>query len=222
MIKRRHLLAAGLAAMAQATLARAALAQTTPTPTPTPPVPATVRVVLETGQGPITIELYVDKAPITTANFLRYVDQKRYDGASFFRASRAQGTVDYGLIQGGLQGNPDKVLKPIAHEPNSVTGIKHTDGVVSIARNAPGSATSDFFICVGDAPYLDADPAAPGDNLGFAAFGRVVEGMEVVHRIINLPTPGVAINPVMKGQMLEPKVPILRARRAPAPVVPAL
>jgi len=221
MIKRRHLLAAGLAATVQATLAPAALAQTPTTPTPTPPVPATVRVVLETGQGPITLELYVDKAPITTANFLRYVDQKRYDGASFFRASRAPGPVDYGLIQGGLQGDPDKVFKPIAHEPNSVTGIKHTDGVVSIARNAPGSATSDFFICVGDAPYLDADPAAAGDNLGFAAFGRVVEGMDVVHRIINLPTPGVAINPVMKGQMLEPKVPILRARRAPAPVVPA-
>lgn len=208
-----------LLALAGAFVAAPALAQTAPTTPPTPAAPAaprTVRVNVETGQGVIVIELYVEQAPITTANFLRYVDQKRYDGATFFRASRSPGPVDYGLIQGGLQGDPARVLKPIAHEPTTQTGIKHTDGVVSIARNAPGTATSDFFICVGDAPYLDADPAAPGDNAGFAAFGKVVEGMDVVHRIINLPTPGVAVNPVMKGQILEPPVPILKARRAPS------
>jgi peptidyl-prolyl cis-trans isomerase A (cyclophilin A) len=207
-----------LLALAGAFVAAPALAQTAPTTPPTPAAaaaPRTVRVNVETGQGVIVIELYVEQAPITTANFLRYVDQKRYDGATFFRASRSPGPVDYGLIQGGLQGDPARVLKPIAHEPTTQTGIKHTDGVVSIARNAPGTATSDFFICVGDAPYLDADPAAPGDNVGFAAFGKVVEGMDVVHRIINLPTPGVAVNPVMKGQILEPPVPILKARRAP-------
>ncbi len=208
-----------LLALAGAFVAAPALAQTAPTTPPTPAAPAaprTVRVNVETGQGVIVIELYVEQAPITTANFLRYVDQKRYDGATFFRASRSPGPVDYGLIQGGLQGDPARVLKPIAHEPTTQSGIKHTDGVVSIARNAPGTATSDFFICVGDAPYLDADPAALGDNAGFAAFGKVVEGMDVVHRIINLPTPGVAVNPVMKGQILEPPVPILKARRAPA------
>jgi len=204
-----------LLAVALTLVAAPALAQTAPTPLPAPAAPRTVRVNVETGQGVIVIELYVDQAPITTANFLRYVDQKRYDGATFFRASRSPGPVDYGLIQGGLQGDPARVLKPIAHEPTTQTGIKHTDGVVSIARNAPGTATSDFFICVGDAPYLDADPAAPGDNAGFAAFGKVVEGMDVVHRIINLPTPGVAVNPVMKGQILGPPVPILKARRAP-------
>jgi len=204
-----------LLAVALTLVAAPALAQTAPTPLPAQAAPRTVRVNVETGQGVIVIELYVDQAPITTANFLRYVDQKRYDGATFFRASRSPGPVDYGLIQGGLQGDPARVLKPIAHEPTTQTGIKHTDGVVSIARNAPGTATSDFFICVGDAPYLDADPAAPGDNAGFAAFGKVVEGMDVVHRIINLPTPGVAVNPVMKGQILEPPVPILKARRAP-------
>lgn len=202
-----------LIAIALTLVAAPALAQGPQAAGPTAPV--TVRVNLETGQGVIVIELYVDKAPITTANFLRYVDQKRYDGATFFRASRSPGPVDYGLIQGGLQGDPARVLKPIAHEPTTQTGIKHTDGVVSIARNAPGTATSDFFICVGDAPYLDADPAAPGDNAGFAAFGKVVEGMDVVHRIINLPTPGVTVNPVMKGQILEPAVPILKARRVP-------
>jgi len=204
-----------LLAVALTLVAAPALAQTAPTPLPAPAARRTVRVNVETGQGVIVIELYVEQAPITTANFLRYVDQKRYDGATFFRASRSPGPVDYGLIQGGLQGDPARVLKPIAHEPTTQTGIKHTDGVVSIARNAPGTATSDFFICVGDAPYLDADPAAPGDNAGFAAFGKVVEGMDVVHKIINLPTPGVAVNPVMKGQILEPPVPILKARRAP-------
>jgi len=210
MIRRRDLLA-----LAAAGAAFPALAQTAPSvPAPASP-PSIVRVNLETGQGLIVIALYVDKAPITTANFLRYVDQKRYDGATFFRAARAPGPVDYGLIQGGVQNDPAKVLKPIPHEPTTLTGIKHLDGVISIGRNAPGTATSDFFICVGDAPYMDADPAAPGDNLGFAAFGRVVEGMDVVHKIIRLPTPGKATNPVMQGQMLDPPVPIIRARRAP-------
>lgn len=204
-----------LLALVGAFAAAPAMAQT-PEPVPASVLLRTVRVDVETGQGKIVIELYVDRAPITTANFLRYVDQKRYDGATFFRASRAPGPADYGLIQGGLQGDPARVLKPIAHEPTTQTGIKHTDGVVSIARNAPGTATSDFFICVGDAAYLDADPAAPGDNAGFAAFGKVVEGMDVVRKIINLPTPGVAVNPVMKGQILEPPVPILSARRAAA------
>jgi peptidyl-prolyl cis-trans isomerase A (cyclophilin A) len=162
----------------------------------------------------------VAQAPITTANFLRYVDRKLYDKATFFRASRAPGATDYGLIQGGLQNVG--ALPPVAHEPTTQTGLKHTDGVVSIARTAPGSATSDFFICVGDAPYLDANPAAPNtqgsDNLGFAAFGRVVEGMDVVRKILALPTPGKAINPVMKGQILDPPVPITSARRVAAPV----
>lgn len=225
MIKRRHLLALGLALFAST-----ALAQTAPAPAPAQPVtppaavakPATVRVNMDTGQGRIVIELETGRAPITAGNFLRYVDQKRYDGANFFRASRAPGSVDYGLIQGGVQNDPAKVLKPIAHEPTTKTGIKHTDGTLSIGRNAPGTATSDFFICVGDAPYLDADPAAPGDNLGFAAFGHVVEGMDVVRKILALPTPGKANNPVMKGQILDPYVPIIRARRAPiAPPTPA-
>lgn len=181
------------------------------TPAPKPPV----HVALETPQGRIVIALAVAEAPVTTANFLRYVDRKLYDKATFFRASRAPGAVDYGLIQGGLQGIG--ALPPIAHEPTTQTGIKHLDGVVSIARTAPGTATSDFFICVGDAPYLDANPAATGDNQGFAAFGRVVEGMDVVKKILALPTPGKAINPVMKGQILDPPVPITSARRVALP-----
>lgn len=222
MIKRRDILATGLSLIASTALAQTAPA-TSAAPAPTAP-PATVRVNLDTGQGRIVIDLEVGRAPITAGNFLRYVDQKRYDGANFFRASRAPGAEDYGLIQGGVQNDPAKVLKPIAHEPTTQTGLKHVDGTLSIGRNAPGTATSDFFICVGDAPYLDADPKAPGDNLGFAAFGHVVEGMDVVRKILALPTPGVANNPVMKGQILDPPVPIIRARRAPIapPAPPAL
>lgn len=215
--RRDILIGAGLLAA----LPAAALAQVAPAAPPAAPaVPAKppVYVAIDTPQGRIVIELAVAQAPLTTANFLRYVDRKLYDKATFFRASRAPGAVDYGLIQGGLQGIG--ALPPVAHEPTSQTGLKHTDGAVSIARTAPGTATSDFFICIGDAPYLDANPAGTGDNLGFAAFGRVVQGMDVAKKILALPTPGKAINPVMKGQILDPPVPITSARRIPAPAGP--
>lgn len=173
------------------------------------------RVEIVSAMGRIVIAVETVKAPLTAANFLRYVDQKRYDlGGHFFRASRAPNAPEIGLIQGGLQGVG--VLKPVPHEPTTLTGLKHTDGVVSLARYAPGTGTSDFFICVGDAPYLDADPVASGDNAGFAAFGRVVEGMEVVKAILALPTPGKATNPVMNGQILAPQLPF-KARRVAAP-----
>ena len=207
--RRELLIGAGLLA------AFPAVAQVAP---PTPAAKPPAYVAIDTPQGRIVIELAVAQAPLTTANFLRYVDRKLYDKATFFRASRAPGAVEYGLIQGGLQNVG--VLPPIAHESTTQTGLKHTDGVISIARNGPGSATSDFFICIGDAPYLDANPAGAGDNLGFAAFGRVVEGMDVVKTILALPTPGKAINPVMKGQILDPPVPITSARRVAAPVGP--
>jgi peptidyl-prolyl cis-trans isomerase A (cyclophilin A) len=215
--RRDILIGAGLLAA----LPVAALAQVAPAAPPAAPaVPAKppVYVAIDTPQGRIVIELAVAQAPLTTANFLRYVDRKLYDKATFFRASRAPGAVDYGLIQGGLQGIG--ALPPVAHEPTSQTGLKHTDGAVSIARTAPGTATSDFFICIGDAPYLDANPAGTGDNLGFAAFGRVVQGMDVAKKILALPTPGKAINPVMKGQILDPPVPITSARRIAAPAGP--
>lgn len=182
-------------------------------PAPIVPGPGDVLVSLETSLGPIVIALKVKQAPLTTANFLRYVDDKRYDGASFWRSAKANSPVDYGLIEGGLQGDPKKLLPPIAHEPTSQTGLRHVDGTVSLARKEPGTGDSDFFICVGEAPYLDANPKAEGDNLGFAAFGQVIKGMEIVHKILNLPTPGKATNPVMEGQMLDPVVPITSARR---------
>jgi peptidyl-prolyl cis-trans isomerase A (cyclophilin A) len=182
-------------------------------PTPIVPGPGDVLVSLETSLGAIVVALKVKQAPTTTANFLRYVDDKRYDGSSFWRSAKAPSSVDYGLIEGGLQGDPKKVLPPIAHEPTTQTGLRHVDGTISLARREPGTGDSDFFICVGEASYLDANPAAQGDNAGFAAFGQVVKGMEIVRKILNLPTPGVAINPVMQGQMLDPVVPIVSVRR---------
>jgi peptidyl-prolyl cis-trans isomerase A (cyclophilin A) len=183
-----------------------------PTPAPAPaPKAATVRVSLQTCEGAIVLELEKERAPITTANFLRYVDQKRLDGTSFYRAAKvAEG---YGLIQGGTRNDPKRTLPPIAHEPTNRTGLTNNDGAISMARNAPGSAAGDFFLIVGDMSSLDADPSQPGDNAGFAAFGHVVEGMDVVRKILDAPTSPTEGEGVMKGQMLAPQIRILTARR---------
>jgi peptidyl-prolyl cis-trans isomerase A (cyclophilin A) len=198
-IRRRSVLAA-----AGGLLARPAFAQA---PASKP------KVAIQTGKGLIIVELEAGKAPITVANFLRYVDSGRYDGATFYRASRAPGAPSVGIIEGGLQNDPAKLLAPIAHESTQMTGLAHLDGTISMARDAPGTATADFFVCCGEASYLDAHPDAPGDNAGYAAFGTVIEGMDVVRAILALPTPGVARNPAMQGQILDPPVPIASMRR---------
>lgn len=176
---------------------------------PAVPGPAPVRVSLQTSAGPILLELDAEHAPLTTANFLRYVDQKRYDGSIIYRAMKMTGA---GLIQGGIR-DPRKWLPPVAHEPTTQTGLKHVEGVISMARGAPGTATTDFFIMTGPMPSLDARPDQPGDNLGFAAFGRVVEGMETVRRILDSPVSPTLGQGSMKGQMLEPTIQIVTARR---------
>jgi peptidyl-prolyl cis-trans isomerase A (cyclophilin A) len=198
MLLRRTLLA--LAAVAS--LATAAHAQT-----------ANPRVVITTTVGAITLELAADKAPITTANYLRYVDRRLYDGTSFYRASKPPGqtTNDYGSIQGGLRDDVKKKLPPIAHESTLKTGLKHGDGIISMGRYAPGTAQADWVICVGDMSYLDATPTDPG----FAAFGHVTEGMDVVRQILGLPTDPNAGVGAMKGEILVKPVRIISIRRAP-------
>jgi peptidyl-prolyl cis-trans isomerase A (cyclophilin A) len=171
---------------------------------------APIRLRLVTGEGAMTAELYADKAPLSVANFLRYADHGLFDGSEIYRAMRTPGAPTTGLIQGGAKSEP---YAPIAHEPTTRTGLKHTDGTLSLARRELGSARSAFFICVGDQPYLDADPTLPGDNQGFAAFGRVVDGMEVARKILGLPTALKAEVPEMAGQMLDPPVKILSAKR---------
>jgi peptidyl-prolyl cis-trans isomerase A (cyclophilin A) len=212
-MKRRDLLAAVGALAASRAFAGGPAAE--PGAAPAAPAPSSpVRVNMQTGQGLIVLDLYADKAPITAGNFLHYVDSRRYDGATIYRASHAPTAPQIGLVQGGLQNDPARIFKPIAHESTLQTGLRHRDGTISLARRAQGTATSDFFICVGDASYLDADPSQPGDNAGFAAFGQVVDGMDVVRKILTLPTSATAGSPQMKGEMLDPPVPILSVRRA--------
>jgi peptidyl-prolyl cis-trans isomerase A (cyclophilin A) len=206
-----------LIALSAATLAAAAHAQTQPPPAPETPPPAVStnpKVVISTAQGDITVELFVDKAPITAKNYLKYVDRKLYDGATFYRASKPPGQAanDYGTVQGGLQNDPKKVLPPIAHESTLKTGILHKDGVISMGRHAPGTAQADWFICVGDMSYLDADPKDP-KNPGFAAFGHVVSGMDVVQKILGMPTDPNRGEGAMKGEMLVKPVKIVSIRR---------
>jgi len=179
-----------------------------------PPAPAVaVRVILETSAGSILVE--TDPcAPITAANFLRYVDEGRFNGTDFYRGMElGAGT---GVVQGGTANAPDRILPPIAHEPTSQTGLRHVDGALSMARFDPGTADGDFFIIVGNLPGFDAGRAAPGDP-GFAVFGRVIEGMDVVRAILTAPKSPTEGEGFMRGQMLDPRIRIVSARRAPAP-----
>lgn len=184
-----------------------------------PPAPAykTVPVTLTTSAGTITVALEVERAPLTAANFLRYVDQKRFDGTTFYRAYTYPTDPNTGLIQAGTRNDPKRILKPVPHEPTSKTGLTHDEGALSMARGAPGSADGDFFIILGKMPGLDADPSATGDNQGFAVFGPVTEGMDVVRAIAAAPRDPVKGVGVMKGQMLAAPVKIISAKRvAPA------
>ncbi len=222
MFSRRTVL---LAAPLLLALTAASPRKTVPPPAPPPPMADTVRVDMVTELGTITIDLDARHAPITCANFLRYVDQKRFDGIGFYRAMHlAWGQQPNGLIQTGVQYDPKRVLKPIAHEPTSATGLRHTAGALSMARYAPGTATGDFSILLSDMPGLDADPASadPEVQAGYAAFGHVVQGMDVVRRIWDAPLSPDKGTGFMKGQMLENPVRVLVVRRAvpQAPVRP--
>lgn len=172
-----------------------------------------VRVRLDTDAGPITLELDARNAPVTTANFLAYVDQGRLDGTSFYRASRTRGAEERGFIQGGIQRNYRRMLAPIAHEPTSTTGIRHEAGTISMARTTPGTAMGEFFITASAMPSMDAGGSDVGDGQGYAAFGRVVEGMDVVRGILAAPTVAEAGRGAMRGQMLEQPVRIVKAER---------
>ncbi|HST37715.1 MAG TPA: peptidylprolyl isomerase [Allosphingosinicella sp.] len=188
-------------------LAGPVLAQSPPAAAPDLP-----RVALVTDKGRIVVELETVRAPVTAGNFLRYVDARRFDGMEFYRAmpGNAPGT---GLIQGGVR-DSRKLFPVIAHEPTSQTGLSHVDGALSAPRFAPGTAQSDFTIMVGPQAYLDAGPnSGSGDPYGFAVFGRVVEGMDVVRAILAAPTSPTEGEGWMRGQMLSPRVRIITARR---------
>ena len=145
------------------------------------------QIRINTDAGSITLELYAGKASNTVANFLRYVDDKRYDGTAFYRVVRldnqANNPVKIEVIQGGLRTDSTRMFRPIAQETTQKTGLKHLDGTLSLARGTPGSGTSEFFICINPQPELDFGGKRNPDGQGFAAFGRVLKGMDVVRRI---------------------------------------
>jgi len=176
-----------------------------------PPSGEAARVLIRTDRGDIVVEVDTARAPATAGNFLRYVDGGFYDGGRFHRTVRLSNqpgqSVRIEVIQAGV--NPTREgggFPPIALERTSVTGLRHLDGVVSMARDGPDTATSDFFICIGDQASLDQGGRRNPDGQGFAAFGRVVKGMEVVRTIQGSPA---------DGQHLTPPIVIRTARRLP-------
>lgn len=160
--------------------------------------------------GDILLELYSGQAPVTTANFLRYVDEHRFTDTGFYRTVRTDNQPEnqfkIEVIQGGLfLENHPAALPPILHETTTQTGILHKNGTLSMARDMPGSATSEFFICIGDQPELDFGGRRNPDGQGFAAFGVVIFGMDVVKRI--------QIQPAIE-QTLTPFIKILDVKRS--------
>jgi peptidyl-prolyl cis-trans isomerase A (cyclophilin A) len=172
-----------------------------------------VRVLIQTDKGDIEVELDPTRAPATTANFLKYVDGKFYDGGRFHRTvtpnNQPDNKVKIEVIQAGI--HPDRAKEefpPIKLERTNKTGLKHRDGTISMARDGPDTATSDFFFCIGDQPELDFGGKRNPDGQGFAAFGRVVKGMDVVRQIQGASA---------KGQTLTPPVGIRRVVRVKGP-----
>lgn len=178
-----------------------------------------VTVILETDAGNIHMDVLVDQAPISAGSFLAHVDAGLLDNAGFYRTvnpANDHGSPKISVIQGGvLPGR--KALASVAHETTEQTGIRHEDGVVSLARGAVGSGSGGtFFICIGDQPALDkgGGRAVSGDGQGFAAFARVTAGMDVVHQIHRSQTAPAGQDAYTAGQIIDPPVRILSARRS--------
>jgi len=162
-----------------------------------------VLVTIKTELGNIEVELYPDKAPVTVANFLKYVDGGFYKDSVFHRTVKMDNQPDkkikIDVIQGGRNPkSPQKDFAPIKLERTNKTGIKHVDGAISMARDGADTATSDFFICIGPQPELDFGGKRNPDGQGFAAFGKVTKGMDVVRKIQKSPAKEQALTPAIK------------------------
>ena len=165
-------------------------------------------VLIKTELGDIKARIYLDKAPITAGNFMRYVDAELYDGTVFFRVvtkevSAPNQAVPIEVVQGGQVAETFE-YPPIEHETTATTGLKHVNGALSIARAAPGTATSSFSIIINDQPAMDFGGKRNPDGEGFAVFGYVISGMEIAQKIHRLPH---------EGQRLKPPIAILSIRR---------
>lgn len=170
------------------------------------------QVSIQTSMGEIVVELYPDKAPVTARNFLKHVEKGSYTNSLFYRVVRMDNQphseVKIEVIQGGLfEDDILDTIAPIIHENTKLTGILHTDGVISMARMEPGTASTEFFICIGDQSSLDFGGTRNPDGQGFAAFGRVIRGMEVARAIQGEPD---------DGQYLLDKVSILHMKVIPS------
>jgi peptidyl-prolyl cis-trans isomerase A (cyclophilin A) len=180
------------------------------------PLAGNPRVILRTPLGSITLLLRPDRAPLSANDFLHYVTAGAYDGGRFFRVVRADN--DHGhpridVVQGGAR--PDaRQGPPVAHETTARTGLRHRDGTISLTRDAPGTGSgNEFFICVGDQPGLDFGGTRNPDGQGFAAFGTVTAGMDVVRAIWQRDASGHSPDKYTVGQILRDPVPIVTARR---------
>lgn len=180
----------------------------------------TITVIMQTTSGDITLELYPHKAPITVQNFMKYVDGNFYKDGLFYRVVRAdnqaQNKIKISVIQGGRgMKEQDNPFEAIPHEATNETGILHKDGVISMARLDPGTAKSEFFICVDDQPDLDYGGMRNPDGQGFAAFGKVIKGMDVVRSIQKAKTdqPQGTKLEYTSGQMISQPVIIHNIRR---------
>ncbi|ESQ88376.1 peptidylprolyl isomerase [Asticcacaulis benevestitus] len=210
MLGKRTFLTTGLALIVAACSKPASQPAPKPvTPAAAPP-PDTVKISLMTSEGEIVLELEAKKAPVTTANFLHYVDTGKLDDGHFWRALKV-GKAE-GFIQAAITTPP---YPPVRHESTQQTGLSHTDGTISMSRYAPGTATIDFTISVGDMTYLDAGGSGSADGEGYAAFGHVVSGMDVVRRILRGRTDRKRDEDGLEDQMLAKPVTITTARRLP-------
>ncbi len=174
-----------------------------------------VRVLMKTGLGEVVIVVYPDKAPITADNFLRLVDGSHLDGGGFYRVVSPEndnGSPVISVIQGGL-GDAEGPFEPIEHETTEATGLLHLDGAVSMARSEVGTASTEIFICIGAQPALDFGAERNPDGQGFAVFGQVVEGMEVVRAIHAQPADAPTESAYVAGQILDEPVAIISIER---------
>lgn len=171
-----------------------------------------VVVRIQTTLGDVTVALSGDRAPKTVENFLRYVDSGRYDGGAFHRSvkpdNQPQSRIKIEVIQGGPHPAAKATFPPIALERTALTGLKHVNGAISMARDSADTATGDFFICIGDQPELDFGGKRNPDGQGFAAFGLVLRGLDVVRKIQQSP---------MTAQKLTPPIEIKSISRVDFP-----
>ena len=167
-----------------------------------------IPISMETELGPIQLELYPDRAPITVSNFLRYVDENRYEDFHFYRVvhmeNQPDNDVKIEVIQGGLGFDKHPMELPtIIHETTDKTGIRHLNGTLSMARLEPGTASSEIFICINDQPELDYSGKRNPDGQGFAAFGKVISGMDVIRKIQLLPETKQMLDKVVKVNSIQ-------------------